>query len=160
MKFTTHALLCVLVLSLASCARPGPPSEAMDLAQVRQALEAANAKFVEAFNRGDAAAVAALYTDDATLLPPSSDLIRGRQGLQDFWSAAMKAGLKDVALTTVDVWGSEDTACEIGKYSVTVQPEGQERRADSGKYLVVWKRQTDGSWKLQADIWNSNLPPQ
>lgn len=160
MRFTTHALLCVLALSLASCARPGPPRQEMDLAQVRQALEAANAKFVEAFNRGDAAAVVALYMDDATLLPPNSDMIRGRQGLQDFWSAAMKAGFKDVALTTVEVGGSGDTAYEIGKYSLAIQPEGQERRADSGKYLVVWKRQADGWWKLQADIWNSNLPAQ
>lgn len=160
MRFTTHVLLCVLVLSLASCARPGPPSEAMDLPQVRQALEAANAKFVEAFNGGDAAAVVALYADDATLLPPNSELIRGRQGLQDFWSAAMKAGFKDVALTTVEVGGSGDTAYEIGQYSLTVQPEGQTPKPDSGKYLVVWKRQTDGSWKLQVDIWNSNLPAQ
>ncbi len=58
----------------------------------------------------------------------------------------------------VDVGGSGDTAYEIGKYSLTIQAEGQAAMADSGKYVVVWKRQADGTWKLHVDIWNSSMP--
>ena len=49
-----------------------------------------------------------------------------------------------------------DTAYEIGKYKLTTEPPGGSTTKDEGKYLVVWKQQ-GGSWKLHADIWNTNL---
>ncbi len=127
---------------------------------VRKAIEAGNTKFLEAFNQGDAAAVAALYTDDATLMPPNSDMIQGRHGIQDFWHTGIQGGLKDLSLTTVEVRASGDTAYEIGTVSLTAQPKGQDPVRVSGKYVVLWQRNPDGSWKLHVDIWNSNKPAQ
>jgi ketosteroid isomerase-like protein len=49
-------------------------------------------------------------------------------------------------------------AYEIGKTKVRIQPEGQPAITDSTKYLVVWKRQTDGAWKVHIDIWNFSVP--
>ncbi|MFQ5771774.1 MAG: YybH family protein [bacterium] len=157
MKNSMFILLTVL-LSYVAFYACGTPVQKFDAAQVQQAIEDANAKFAEAFNSGDAAAVAALYTDDATLLPPNSTMIQGNEGVQNFWNGAMAMGIKDVALTTVDVSGGGDLAYEIGKYSLTIQAEGQAAIKDEGKYVVVWKKTTEGGWKLQADIWNSSLP--
>ena len=84
---------------------------------VRQAVEAGNAKWMAAFNRGDAAAVAALYTDDATLMPPNSEIVEGRQGVLDFWQGAIQNGLKNASLTTVSVQASGDTAYEFKVFS-------------------------------------------
>lgn len=156
MKFSKVVALFALglFLVLLSCTQP----ETFDVAAVRQAIEAGSASWTEAFNRGDAAGVAALYAEDATLLPPNSEMIQGRQGIQDYWSAGIQMGLKDISLTTVSVGGSGDTAYEIGKYSLTIQPPGQEGMTDSGKYLVVWKKQADGTWMLHADTWNSSMP--
>ena len=130
----------------------------MDVATVRKGIEDAEATFTAAFNRGDAAGVAALYTENATLLPPNSEMIQGRQGVQDFWAGGIQMGLKDVTLTTVDVGGSGDTAYSSGKYTLNIQPEGQEGMSDSGKYVVIWKLQDDGTWKYHVDIWNSSMP--
>jgi uncharacterized protein (TIGR02246 family) len=141
-------------LALLSCAKP----EEWNVAAVRKAIEEGGAKWTEAFNRGDAAGVATLYTDDATLLPPNNEMLHGKQKIQEFWSGGIQMGLKDVAFAIVDVGGSGDTAYEIGKYSLTIQPEGQAAMTDSGKYVVVWKRQADGTWKLHVDIWNSSMP--
>ncbi len=156
MRFSIYALLFVLGLSLAllSCARP----EEWDVAAVRKAIEETNAKFAEAFNRGDAAAVAALYTDDATMLPPNDEAVQGKQKIQEFGDGLVKMGAKGLTLTTVSVGGNGDTAYEIGKYTITIQPEGQAAMLDTGKYVVVWKKQADGAWRLHADIWNSDLP--
>ena len=156
MKFSKYVGLFILGLFLAllSCTK----AETFDVATVRKAIEEGGAKWAEAFNRGDAAGVAALYTEDATVLPPNSEIIQGRQGIQDFWSGGIQMGLKDVSFTIVNVGGSGDTAYEIGKYSLKIQPAGQEGMTDSGKYVVVWKRQADGTWKLHADIWNSSMP--
>jgi uncharacterized protein (TIGR02246 family) len=127
---------------------------------VRQAVEAGNAKWQEAFNQGDAATVAALYTDDATLMPPNSEMIEGRQGIQDFWQGAIQSGLKDASLTTVSVHASGETAYEIGKFSLTAHAEGKDPQVVSGKYVVVWQKGGDGMWKLHVDIWNSSMPAQ
>lgn len=148
----------LVVVSFAFFGCTPQQGEQLDLEQVRMAIEEANSKWVEAFNQGDAASVAALYTDDATLMPPNSEMIQGRQGVQEFWNGAMKMGLKDVSLTTVDVNGSGNIVYEIGKYAISIETEGQELMRDSGKYIVVWKKQEDGSWKLQADIWNTSMP--
>jgi len=156
MRFPTYVQLFVLGLSLAllSCAKP----EEWDVATVRKAIEEGSAKWTEAYNRGDAAGVAALYTEDATAMPPNSEMVKGRQGIQGLWNNLMTMGVKDVKLTTTDVGGNGNTTYEIGNYSLTIQPEGQAAMTDSGKYVVVWKRQADGTWKLHVDIWNSNMP--
>jgi len=92
------SIIAVMSFSFFACT-----SEQMDVAKVRTAIEEAGAKFVEAFDQGDAAAVAALYTDDATLLPPNNKMIQGKDGVQEFWNGAMQMGVKVAALTTVDV---------------------------------------------------------
>ena len=131
---------------------------AMDLAQVRQEIEAANVKFGEAARAGDAAALAMLYTADARILPPNSEMIQGREGIEAFWGGGFQMGITDIVLTTVDIMGIGDMVCEIGKAVITIQPEGADAVEDMAKYLVVWKKGEDGMWRLHVDIWNSSLP--
>lgn len=126
------------------------------MSDVRVAIEAADKEFMAAFNRGDAAGVAALYTDQARLLPPNFEMMKGRQAIQAFWQGAMDMGCKEVVLETVELEGHKGLACEIGKYTLTLQPPGVETVTDRGKYLVVWK-QEEGTWKLDIDIWNTSL---
>ncbi len=129
-----------------------------DATTLRKSIEAQNAEFTAAFNRGDAAAVAALYTENAVAQPPNSEAVQGREAIQNFMQSSMAMGLEDLTLTTVSVEGSGNTAYEVGIYTLKMQPEGQAAEMDSGKYLVVWKRDASGVWKLHADIWNSSLP--
>lgn len=136
------------------------PVPVMDLAQVRQEIEAANVKFGEASRAGDAAALANLYAEDAKLMPPNSETIQGREGVAAYWTGGFQMGIKDIVLTTQDVMGMGDMVCEIGKAEVTIQPEGQEAIQDIGKYVVIWKKATDGTWQLYIDIWNTSLPLQ
>lgn len=147
-------LILVLGITTAAFVQPVAAED------VRQAVEAGNAKWMAAFNQGDAAAVAALYTDDATLMPPNSATIEGREGVQDFWHGAIQSGLKDASLTTVSVQASGETAYEIGKFSLTAHSPGKDPQVVSGKYVVVWQKGSDGAWKLHVDIWNSSMPAQ
>ncbi len=127
----------------------------MDMTQVRQAIAEGNAKFGEAVRKGDGAAIGALYTDDATLMPPDSDMIKGRGGIEAFWKGGLQMGIKEAVLTSVDVSGGGDFAYEIGRFALKIQPEGQQPIDQNGKYVVVWKKAADGAWKLHVDIWNS-----
>jgi uncharacterized protein (TIGR02246 family) len=126
----------------------------MDMTQVRRAIEEGNAKFGEAVRKGDGAAIAALYTEDATVLPPDSDMVKGRAGIEAFWKGGLQMGIKEAVLTTVDVSGAGDLAYEIGRFALKVQPQGKEIIEQKGKYVVVWKRAPDAVWKLHVDIWN------
>lgn len=117
---------------------------------IRAGIAAQNERFMRAANGGDAAALAALYPDDATLLPPGAAMIRGRPGIEAFWAAALQQ-IEAVKLTSVDVADLGDGAArEIGRVQLT--PKGQDHPLE-GKYVVVWKR-LGGEWQLDTDIWN------
>jgi len=133
---------------------------AIDMAQVRLAIEAANAKLSEAVRAGDSTTMASYYTEDARLLPPNSEMIEGREGIEAFWAGGFQMGIKDVILTTVDVMGMGDLVCEVGTAKMSIQPEGMDAMEDRGKYLVIWKKGDDGMWRLHVDIWNSSLPAE
>ena len=107
-----------------------------------------------AFNRGDAAAMAELYTSDGQLLPPNSDFVTGPDAIKKFWQGVLDMGIKEAKLETVEAQAHGDAATEIGKFTMFVEG-GQV--ADSGKYIVTWKNE-QGTWKLHRDIWNSSQP--
>lgn len=120
--------------------------------EVRDAIAAANENFMAAFKRGDAAGLAALYTENGQVLPPNSDFVTGKEAIQVFWQALFDMGIKGLKLKVVEVEGHGDTAIEVSKYTIYGE-EGQE--LDKGKYIVIWK-QKEGQWKLHRDIYNSN----
>lgn len=121
---------------------------------VRAAIEAVDGAFCAAMNRGDAAAIAALYTSTAEVLPPGSDAVRGREAIGKIFQAGIDAGQKELALTTLEVEAHGDTAHEVGAWTA----KGKDGTIlDSGKYIVIWKDE-GGHWRLHRHIWNSNMP--
>ncbi|MBL0404247.1 SgcJ/EcaC family oxidoreductase [Microvirga aerilata] len=123
------------------------------LAQDKATIQSLNDKFAQAFNAGDVAAVAALYTDDAVILPPGGEMMRGTSAVQAFWKGAAEQ-LGNGKLTTVEVkpLGS-DRALEIGTFSF--QTKASQPQDITGKYVVVWEK-VGSDWKLATDIWNTN----
>jgi uncharacterized protein (TIGR02246 family) len=123
------------------------------LAQDKATIEKLNAAWTAAFNKGDAAAVAAMYIEEAYVLPPGGEMVRGRAAIEAFWrQAAQQFG--DAILTIVDVLPLGDAAArEIG--TVTLKTKSQPPQQIVGKYAVVWLKSGTG-WKLATDIWNSN----
>jgi uncharacterized protein (TIGR02246 family) len=107
-----------------------------------------------AVKRGDAAGLAALYTENGQVLPPNSDFVTGQQAIEGFWQAVMAMGVKEANLEIVEVEGHGDTAIEVSTF--TLLGEGGQV-LDKGKYIVIWK-QEDGQWKLHRDIFNSSMP--
>jgi uncharacterized protein (TIGR02246 family) len=121
---------------------------------VRKAIAVANEAFMAAFNSGDAAGVAALYTEAGQLLPPNADVMAGKQAIQTFWQGAMDAGIASAQLEIVEVEDHGDTAIEVSQY--TLGGAGGQQ-LDQGKYIVIWKHEA-GDWKLHRDIFNSSMP--
>jgi len=121
---------------------------------VKKIIAFVNQAFIEAYARGDAAGMAALYTADGQLLPPNSEIITGHEPIAGFWKFVMGLGIKTLRLESSEVTVGIDTAVEIGKYTLG---DADGDPIDSGKYLVVWKND-GGGWKLHRDIWNTSMP--
>ena len=136
----------VMIMGLLSLGSPA-------LAQNKAAIEKLNDVWTAAFKKGDAAAVAALYTEDAYVLPPGSAMVKGRAAIEAFWRQAAQQ-MSDAKLTTVDVLPlGRSAAREIG--TVTLKTKSQPPQEVVGKYVVVW-RKIGRDWKLATDIWNTD----
>lgn len=112
-------------------------------------------KWIAGYNAGDAAAVAALYTEDAMLLPPNSEPVEGRDAIRAYWQSFMdQAPGSTVNLTTEEVHApGGDMAVEVGGY-VSTGPDGG--HLDHGTFMVLYKK-TDGGWKMYRDAFNSSM---
>ena len=152
-KSVLAALLTTAALAACAPAAPPPP----DVAAVRTAIGEVNAKFVAAVEKGDTAAAVARYDADAMVLPPGGPAWHGTEAItQGFGGMLAAYTVKDFTLTSGDVVVGGDYATETGSYKMTMVPKKGAAIEDVGKYVVVWKKQADGSWKLYRDIWNTD----
>jgi uncharacterized protein (TIGR02246 family) len=126
---------------------------AHDEAAVRQGLDAE----MKAANAADAAAWASLYTPDAIVLRPHATAVQGRDAIQQ-WLATLPH-ISNAKAQGVEVMGYGDLAYLRGAYSMTFSIPGVPSPIDEwGKFLQIYRKQSDGSWKMTREIYNSDLP--
>jgi len=147
-KIYNFVIVNALCLLLLNCEAPQEDSPLID-----EGISKTNEAFMSALTNGDAAGVAAQYTDDAQLLPPNADLVTGKQEIQNAMQGFIDSGVTSLTLESTEIEGIGNKAYEVGKYTLTVG----EQVVDNGKYIVIWKK--DGEqWKLHRDIFNSSMP--
>jgi uncharacterized protein (TIGR02246 family) len=113
--------------------------------------------FEAAVGRGDAAGLAALYTEDAVVMPPNHPAVNGRAAIQEFFTGMLAQGVRNMKLAQTTVTGSGSTGYEVGSYEFDLGPAGAPVH-DKGKYIVGMKRSASGKWLIAHDIFNSDLP--
>ena len=108
-------------------------------------------------NAGDAIRWASLWTEDGIQMQPGVAPIIGRQLISEGLAGAMNLFTYDQQITIIETIVSGDWAFSRGSWTSTLTPkgEGQAYFLD-GKFMTVFMRQTDGSWKIHRDIMNSN----
>ncbi len=151
-SITKLPVLAVLAVSVAACAGGGASLSDADIA----AIEEVGESWIAAANADDWAGLAALYTEDAVLMPPNSPVVQGRAAIEAFFAAFPPSS--GFALNPVEIDGRGDLAFVRGTYSLTLEIEGMEPTPDTGKYIEIRRKQADGSWLLAADIFNSDIP--
>ena len=151
-------VLTSLLLLMFGCAQPTPAplSAAPPVVDLKAQISANEAAWAAAANRGDAAAVAAMYTDSATMLPPGADIQKGRSAIEKTVGSIGRSGVRNFTLTTLDVEQlGPNAAREIGQFTLDAPGPKKKSVKVYGKYATVWKL-VDGKWLLDVDIWNMN----
>lgn len=169
MRLGRLALVLVLVpfLALISCAQQEESAEsaAMEMAMTAVDLEATgnmiaetHDAYVTAFVEGDAAALAALYSDDGMRMAPNQAADRGRDAIQAAFEMQFEmTSSRTLELETIDYGASGDLVYSVGTYALGYEIEG-EAVTESGKWLVVSRVTAEGEWQVVAQAWNSDLP--
>jgi len=141
----------------AACTKTVPDTRDADI----KAVKGVEAAWVEDIATKDVDKFASYYSEDASVLMPNAPIINGKENIK----AALKPMLADpnFALTfqstRAEASKGGDFVYTVGTYSMTMsRPKGKAAVTDKGKYLTVFKKQPDGSWKAAADMMNSDMP--
>lgn len=147
-----------LVLAVAACQTPAPEAPGELAQEDLAALDSLRSEYAAAMLAGSWANLAALYTGDAVRMPPNAAAQEGRAAIETAQEQEPEV-ITEFTLTPHLTTGAATFAFERGSYAVTLTREGSsEPVSDQGKYLVVARKQADGSWLIAQHIWNSNLP--
>lgn len=164
-SWTLALLLCAAVAGCRSAAPPadaagGPPHLApADEAQILTA----DSLFTVGTNTGNVDQVAAIYAEDAVLLPPNAPPVKGRAAIREFWNGLLQAYAVVITVGTDRIEGRGDLAYVVGHYRFETTPKAKGTPAmppEDGKFLEVFKRQPDGQWRYAVDMYSSNAPPK
>jgi len=116
----------------------------------RKTILDASRAFSRAYVAGDSAAVAELYTEDALLMPPGRD-VRGRAAIARFFSTPPDRRPAAHWMESSEVSFHGDVAIDVGRWSLQSEEDAE---VVSERYLLVWLRQADGSWRIAYDAWH------
>ena len=130
-----------------------PETASETFAEAKRAIDKGNAQWIEAWEKSDPEMVAAIFTDDAVMLSQGGRVFKGRQQILERQKEAMQSvtGPIKVSVVTVKIWLDGHTAYETGKYKYEYTEKGKPT-TEEGRYVTMWKRQGDGSWKLSMDM--------
>jgi uncharacterized protein (TIGR02246 family) len=139
----------------ASCSRQPaapPDTRATDEATIR----AASADWSKASQAKDVDKAVAVYSDNAMQFPDNGPMVKGKDNIRAGWQKmlALPGPGLTFATTGVEVARSGDLAYEYGTYDFATQDKNGKVNDEKGKYVAVWKKQADNSWKVVADIDN------
>jgi len=132
----------------------------IDVEAERAAIRGMTMEWVNAATAKDVEGMVVGFADDASLLPPNAPVAAGKEAIRTVWSELVeRPGLsQSTEATTVEVSSRGDLGYAVGTYESTWNdPEGN-RVTDRGKWVAVYKKQPDGTWKCVLDIWNTDQP--
>ncbi len=148
------ALGCIGILLFVAGCKQQPST-----AETEQTIRDLDAQWAKTAGTHDLDGTVAYYADDAVLLPPNEPLISGKAALRTSWTALLAP---NIALTwhagKVDVSQSGDLAYVVGSYDLSTKDAQGKPVSDHGKTIEVFRKQSDGTWKVVADMYSSDLP--
>ena len=123
---------------------------------MRAVVTGLNSSWNEAFNRGDATAVAALYDEKATLSAGNGKTLVGRSEIEKLFKGYVDNGVHKHTIDIVEVYGNGDFAYEVARWSAKGREKDGKEPTFGGVLTNVFERGTDGRWKSMSHVWNTS----
>jgi uncharacterized protein (TIGR02246 family) len=145
-------LCLLLVLTVIACSPPKQEQAPVDnRASDEAAIRTLDSAWAKAAAAKDAPTFFSYYADDASLLAPGAPMATGKPAIHAVWAdLASRPGFAlTFAPTKIDVAGNR--AYEIGDYALTLNDKTGKPQTTKAKYIVVWGKQPDGTWKALLD---------
>ena len=131
-------------------------NQELDMKSIRELEDKAG----KAAKANDLDLYVSFYADDAVLLWPGTPMVTGRAAIREFMRVFLLTPNFSLSFETaqVEVSRAGDFAYTYGTNKVTLVGLNGKKTKDSGKYLTIYRKQSDGTWKVVADMGNSDLP--
>ncbi len=128
--------------------------------QTEQALRDLDARWSAAAGVKDVDKTVSYYAESAVVMPPNASAATTNESIRSAWKEMLTTPGAAISwkATKVEVAKSGDLACVSGTYEEAMTDASGKPVQDHGKYVEIFKKQADGTWKVVADIWNSDLP--
>ncbi len=154
MKKLFAVLTTVLVLAASGCAPQ------VDIEAEEAAIREMDVEWMNAANAKDVERMLGLYTDDASLYPPNLAIVTGKEAIRTHYSQLVESPgfVTSPETTNVGISSAGDLAYSAGTSEDTINDSEGNPVTERGKWVVVLKKQPDGTWKVVIDIWNSDGP--
>lgn len=144
----TYKTLCVAaILSLASGVAN---SESLQKADVEQF----DALWSDSYAVDDTGKLMTLYSDDAVMFPPSSEIVEGKSNISAYLESLRSVGVKEYSISNVDLNVQGDTAYSTELWEATRVDASGNSIVLEGNITNVFERQDNGSWKIKYQSWN------
>jgi len=132
-----------------------------DSTNAMQAIRAADTAMSKAVAERNLEVIVSFYAEEAVLLPTAEPIVVGKSSIREEWQHILSIPnfQNKSTLTKIDVSGGGDMAYSMGTYLTTMLGENGKPVTEPGKWLSVWKRQADGSWRIVVDTYNTDIPP-
>lgn len=152
-----RTIVAGLAIALFACQQPRADQSAAAAEQVR----AADLAWAQTFVNKDLDGGAAFMDSTGVVMPPNAPMVTGGAGgyrglIEGFFALPGFAG--GWQPTTVVAARSGELAYSIGTYELSWTGEKGATVTDRGKYVTLWRKQADGSWKVALDMFNSDAP--
>ena len=110
-------------------------------------------------NHGAGEAFKQYLTEDALQLPAGKNPVQGLKNIYNMMKKNQRNYTLDWSPKYAEVAKSGELGYTWGTYSLAFKDENGEEQKSYGKYLNIWKKQTDGNWKVAVDIGNDSPDP-
>jgi uncharacterized protein (TIGR02246 family) len=120
---------------------------------VEDELRAAEDAWEALWNAKDAPGLAALYAEDGMRLPPDATRTVGRTAIEAMFEGEFAAGLENMQLEATDIGHDGNLGWVVGDVSLNF-PTGDTMGTGTGNYIVVYRKEDDGVWRIVIDTWN------
>ena len=146
----------IMLALVAAC--EGGGEDAAD--EARAEIERLGRQWAEAANTGQVERLIEVYAPDAVILPPGGPTIEGSETIRELFRQEFERFDTRIAFTTQEIEIEGDMAYRRGRYLWRGTPRGSGQTIETtNKFLEVWRRQPDGTWRIAVDMWNPAESP-